>query len=218
MEMVDLPRAIPVAPQTVAAYLAVLDVARQNGMQITRTKIAKLLYLADLGAVEDGSDPISGVEWKWLEHGPFNYDLLSLENLLVARSVVSRQREEFYGGWELRLSGELPQNFELPEEDRQLLNRTMERYGRYAATTLKDMSYQTPPMEDAQRRGRGVVLNLNLARPLPALTRTSARMKAVLRSLAAQEDDEGAMDELAEEVNTFSAGRIAANRMLLDDN
>ncbi|WP_432986786.1 Panacea domain-containing protein [Dactylosporangium sp. CA-233914] len=216
--MVDLPRVMPVAPQTVAAYLAVLDVARLRGMQITRTKIAKLLYLTDLCAIEDGSNPISGVEWKWLDHGPYNNDLISLENLLVSTSLVSRQREEFYGGWELRLSGELPPNFELPEEDRELLNRMMERFGRYAATTLKDMSYQTSPMEDAQRRGRGVVLNLNLARPLPALNRTSARMKAVLRSLAEQEDDEGAMDELAEEINTFSAGRITANRTLLDDN
>src|SRR5687767_6630928 len=97
--MVETTRALPASPQTVAAYLAVLEAARIRGIQITRTKIAKLLYLADLRAIEDNRPPVSGVEWKWLEHGPYNNDLLFLENELVSHKVITRQREPFYGGW-----------------------------------------------------------------------------------------------------------------------
>jgi hypothetical protein len=36
------------------------------------------------------------------------------------------------------------------------------RMGNYAAATIRDLSYQTEPMRDAQRRGRESVINLEL--------------------------------------------------------
>src|SRR4051812_30721320 len=90
-------------PRTVAAYLAVLEAARLQGYVITRLKLAKLLYLSDLSAVREGDNPVSGIEWKWLDHGPFNNVLQFLENDLVRSEVIGRQ--QYYWGFQLRLVG-----------------------------------------------------------------------------------------------------------------
>ena len=204
-------------PRTVAAFMALLSAARRLGVTITRTKVAKLLYLADLRAVEEGATPPSGVEWLWLDHGPYNNCLMYLENRLVERGVVLR--EEYYWGWQLRLVGELDAEFDLSEEDQLFIEAVVTDLGKLSAGSLKDMSYQTPPMLDAQNRGvRGVTLDLSLSRrPMPSLAKTARRMAAVLQRLPKQEDDPGAMDDLVQELDELAPARQRANAKLLGD-
>jgi uncharacterized phage-associated protein len=204
-------------PRTVAAVFVLLRAARRLGVTVTRTKVAKLLYLADLQAVDEGVTPPSGVEWMWLDHGPYNNSLMFLENDLVRAGVVLR--EEYYFGFQLRLIDDRPLEFELSEEDRCFVESVVADLGRLTAGTLKDMSYQTAPMVDAQNRGvRGVVLDLSLARrPMPTLAKTSKRMRTVLARLEKQEDDSGVMEDLTAEVAQLTPLRQRANAMLLGD-
>jgi uncharacterized phage-associated protein len=204
-------------PRTVAAVVALLSAARRLGVTITRTKVAKLLYLADLQAVDEGVTPPSGVEWKWLDHGPYNNCLMFLENDLVRTDIVLR--EEYYGGYSLRLVKDLSLEFDLSEEDLSFIESVVADLGRLTAGTLKDMSYQTAPMVDAKKRGeRGVTLDLSLARRrIPTLVKTSKRMNAVLARLQDQEDDPGVMDDLTAEVAQLALTRQRANAMLLGD-
>lgn len=88
--MVDSAAPFPPGDRMEAAYLAVLKLARERGYIITRLTMAKLLYLADLAAVREGDEPVSGVEWRWLNHGPFNNALQFLENDLVSAGMVRR--------------------------------------------------------------------------------------------------------------------------------
>jgi len=204
-------------PRTVAAVVTLLRAARRLGLTITRTKVAKLLYLADLQAVDEGLTPPSGVEWMWLDHGPYSNTLMFLENDLVRSGAVLR--EEYYFGYSLRLVEDLALEFELSEEDRSFVESVVADLGRLTAGTLKDMSYQTPPMVDAQKRGvRGVVLDLSLARrPMPTLTKTSRRLCAALARLEDQEDDPGVMDDLVAEVAALAPTRQRVNAKLLGD-
>src|SRR4030095_3928868 len=71
-----------------AAALTVLRAAHDNGYTISRTKLAKLLYLADLAAVQAGRAPVSGVEWKWLDYGPFNIVMYDVERALARAGLV----------------------------------------------------------------------------------------------------------------------------------
>jgi uncharacterized phage-associated protein len=207
----------PAPLQTVAAYMGLLESARRHAATVTRTKVAKLLYLADLEAVREGIDPISGVEWKWLDHGPFNNCLQYLENRLVAMSTIKRRPSIWGLGWDLRLDGERPQGLDMPADDFKILDSVVERYGQLAAKTLKDLSYQTPPMVEAKKHGRGVVLNLDLARPLPSLRSAAQRLNAVLRNLPEQETEEGAAEDLVREYHELAPGRARANGAFLPD-
>lgn len=206
--------ALPASPRTAAAYLAVLSLARARGHVITRVKMAKLLYLADLAAIREGDDPVSGVEWRWLNHGPFNNVLQFLENELVRRGVVKLQ--EYYGGFQVRIVGELP-GYDMPPADMAILERVIEEYGGLAASSLKDLSYQTPPMVDAQQRGQGVILDLSLARPRPKLGGLSKRMSAVLARLPEQETDPGVFEDIAQEMDGLGDARRRATEALLND-
>jgi uncharacterized phage-associated protein len=205
---------LPASPRTVAAYLAVLKFARERGYIVTRMKMAKLLYLADLDAVRAGDDPVSGVEWRWLNHGPFNNKLQFLETALADQGVV--QLDEYYRGYQVRLVKDLP-GYELTPDDLAVIESVVAEYGGLAATSLKDLSYQTPPMVDAQQRGQGVVLDLSLARPRPKLGALSKRMSAVLARLPEQETDPGVFQEIEQEMDDLSAARRRATGMLLDD-
>ncbi|XVU30616.1 Panacea domain-containing protein [Actinoplanes sp. CA-054009] len=200
--------------RTKAAYLAVLKLARERGYVITRLKMAKLLYLADLAAVRQGEEPISGVEWRWLNHGPFNNALQFLENDLVDAGMV--RRDQYYYGFQVRLVQD-PVGFDMPVDELEMLERILAEYGHLAANSLKDLSYQTPPMLDARERGQGVVLDLSLARPRPKLGALSARMSRVLKRLPEQETDPGVFVELEREMDELAEARRRATGALLDD-
>ncbi|QSB13958.1 SocA family protein [Natronosporangium hydrolyticum] len=200
--------------RTVAAYLALLQLSRERGYVVTRVKVAKLLYLADLAAVRGGDEPISGVEWKWLDHGPFNNILQHLENNLVDSNIV--QREPYYAGYQVRLIGDLP-GYQMAPEDLIFLERAVAEYGSLAATSLKDLSYQTPPMIDAQKRGKGVVLDLSLARPRPKLVKLASKMTAVLSRLPEQDTDYDVFDEIEREMDDLAEMRRKASSAVLHD-
>lgn len=199
---------------TVSAYTTVLRLARERGYVITRLKMAKLLYLADLMAVQEGEEPISGLKWRWLHHGPFDNSLQFLENDLVEDGVV--RRDEYYLGYQIRLVGDPPDS-DIDPASFALLAKTVRSYGNLAASTLKDLSYQTPPMVDAMERGKGVVLDLSLARPRPRLSGLVKRMSAVLRRLPEQENDPGVFQEVEREMDELAQARRRATGATLDD-
>lgn len=203
-------------PRTVAAYLAVLQAARDKGCEITRLKLAKLLYLADLHAIQHGDDAVSGVRWLWLNYGPYNNGLLALEDEFVSAGVVRRETEPFYGGNVLELVRDDYEAGELSPADFSCIYQTVADYGYMAATSLKDVSYQTPPMIEAQSKGRGFVLNMELARPIPKITKTAKRLRSRLKQLDKQSTDPGSMEALRGDIEALAPQRAEATTRLLD--
>lgn len=201
-----------------AAVLAVLRAARARGFVITRTKLAKMLYLADLQAVQAGEGPVSGVEWKWLDHGPFSYALLDLEDQLAEDEVISSERRSYEFGREVRLTLVNDTGLRLPEDEEQYLVDIVAEMGNLAASSLKQLSYQTPPMLEAVKGGhRGVVLDLDIVRPIPRVRRTLARLREVMREQPEQFDDDGVEDEMVHELEDLAPLRAAANRLMIGD-
>jgi uncharacterized phage-associated protein len=213
--MVEPSSPLPASRRTIAAYLATLRLARERGYIVTRLKMAKLLYLADLAAVREGDDPLSGVEWKWLHHGPFDNSLQFLENDLVRDKIV--QLDPYYFGYQVRLVGDLS-GYDMPPEEMAILEKVVSEFGNLAASSLKDLSYQTPPMVDALQRGHGVALDLSLVRPRPRLAGLTKRMSAILRRLPEQETDPGVFQEIEREMNELAqARRRATGDLVVDD-
>lgn len=153
-------------PQSFAAYCRVLEKAKTARVSVTRTKIAKLLYLADLEAVRDGHAPVTHIEWKWLDHGPYNNALMFVENELVEQGHLTRETMQHgpYQGTYLRLVKCDHQDLNADAEEH--LDEVFESFGHLGAKAIKDVAYETAPMRSAQAGGaRGVVLDLRLARP-----------------------------------------------------
>lgn len=209
--------------RTVAAVLVVLDTTREYGYTVTRTTLAKLLFFADLESIKQGGEPVSGLEWRWRHHGPYDNILLRIEDELVARQQVESILY-FDAGRRLQI---VPTRNDfsyvdsyidiLGSEDLETIRLTVRRMGNYAAATIRDLSYQTEPMLDAQRRGRESVINLELARPVPKIDTAVARARRLLATLPPQEDDPGVQDEIVAELESMAEERAAATARLLGD-
>ena len=200
-----------------AAVFALLSAARAQGAIITRTKLAKLLYLADMRAVEELGRPGSGVEWRWLHYGPFSKLLLSVEDDLVDAGILAKETtENYYGSTEHRLRlGRHQVPVDVDEQFSGIIESVVLEYGKLAPSTLRDLTYQTPPMLEAQREGvRGVVLDLLTNRPVPEIAPALAHFQAVLDNLIPQEN-EGDLSALVDEVEDWAPERARATRHLL---
>jgi uncharacterized phage-associated protein len=202
-----------------AAVFALLSAARAQGAVITRTKLAKLLYLADLRAVEELGRPGSGVEWRWLHYGPFSNLLLSVEDGLVDAGIVNRETSQnYYGNTEHRLrlgASQVPVHVDVQFST--IIEKIVLEYGKLAASTLRDLTYQTPPMIEAQSEStRGEILDLLTGLPVPEIAPALAHFQAVLNKLDPQED-EGDPSALADEITDWSAERARATRRLIDN-
>lgn len=201
-----------------AALVALLAAARAQGTIITRTKLAKLLYLADLRAVRELGRAGAGVEWRWLHDGPFSTLLQSVEDDLTATGVVEREvTKDSYGSSEyrLRLGREVP--VDVDAQFAAVIEGTVLEYGNLAAASLRDLTYQTKPMQEARRENaRGEILDLFSGYPVPDIGPALARLQDVIDGLPPQ-DDEGDLDGLSDELADWAPLRARATRRLLDE-
>ena len=84
------------AEPLVSAVLAMLKAAKELDCEINRTKLAKLLYFADLRAIEVGGTAFSGAVWRWRNYGPYDNALIRAERIIVSADLadVSDQRSD----------------------------------------------------------------------------------------------------------------------------
>lgn len=202
-----------------AAVVHLLLTARSDGIQINRTKLAKLLYLADLKAVGQDMAPGTEVEWRWRHYGPYSNILLEVEQDLELAGVIQvAETTNYFGSPEtrLRLLDETPQ-VDIDARFKEIVEATLQEYGKLSATQLKDLTYQTAPMAAAQRLGeREVRLDLTGGDPFPNLAPALARLRRVARDLPPLEDEPGAIEELEAEFDDWGNLRREATDQMLD--
>jgi uncharacterized phage-associated protein len=201
-----------------AAFVTLLSAARAQGTVITRTKLAKLLYLADLRAVDELGRPGSDVQWRWLNYGPFSNSLLTIEDDLVSDGIVERQTtENYFGSVEYRLRLVRSISVDVDGEFATIIERMVLSHGNLAPSTLRDLTYQTPPMQEARREGgRGQFLDLLSGRPVPDIAPVQSRFERILDQLEPQ-TDEGDLTGLTEEIADWADHRARATRPLVGD-
>lgn len=203
----------------VSAALAVLKAAREQGVEITKTKLVKLLYMADLQAVEAGGSQFSGATWRWDNYGPYDSAVARAELELAKSDLITRQDNRLfddYGACVLTLSVDIDDP--LPADSMAVVRDIVRRLGSKSATALKDMSYKTPPMIEAQAGGeRGVLLDLGRVRRRKATRALIARARAQRARREPQATDPGAFDQILEELADSRDSIRHANGKVLGD-
>ncbi|WP_435108669.1 hypothetical protein [Nocardiopsis synnemataformans] len=200
------------------SVLSLFRVARDQGHSLNRTKIAKLLYLADLSAVENGSVAFSGATWRWENYGPFDPAQYRVEDALVATGIIERTQDSQSPCGEVRLR--LVEDIEAPLESVPLtvLGRTVAEHGGKSAAQLRDLTYETAPMVQAQSEGeRGVLLDLNRARRRRQYAALKERYRARLADRGPVESDTGVGKDLLAEMGETAEVRRRANTKALGE-
>ncbi|MFC6083839.1 Panacea domain-containing protein [Sphaerisporangium aureirubrum] len=189
-------------------------------MRVNRTKLTKLLYLADLRAVEQGIAPGSGVEWRWRGHGPHSLRLGEVERDLREAGVVlvEENADPFAGHREFVIHLVDAPHVEIDAGFAEVVDDVLADYGRWSAGQLRDLAYQTSPMQEAVKQGeREVRLDLAGGPPLPDLGPGLARLREWARRNPLPDDEPGGVDDLVEESRQFAEHRTEATRNLLED-
>jgi uncharacterized phage-associated protein len=203
----------------VSATLAVLKAAREQGVEITKTKLVKLLYMADLQAVESGENQFSGATWRWDNFGPYDSALTRAEYELSNSNLISRRDDRLfdeYGACVLSLAVDIDDP--LPAQSMQIVRDIVRRLGGKSATALKDLSYKTSPMVEAQAGGeRGVLLDLSRVRRRKAVKSILARARARRATREAYEVTPGTYGELLTELAASRDSIRRANGKVLGD-
>ena len=199
---------------------ALLGLAAARSLRMSRTKVAKLLYLADLRSVQHEGVAGSGVVWQWRHYGPFSNSLQGVEKDLVANGDIKLDvTHNWHGSREYRLAAPSLDLSSVEGADRFLahLDAVLAELGHRSATDLKDLTYQTEPMREAQAHGRKeAILDLGEHRPIPDASATLARFQHMLDNHVA--DDTPAPRGCSEEIlEPLSAARAQANKILLGD-
>ncbi|MEV8357473.1 type II toxin-antitoxin system antitoxin SocA domain-containing protein [Micrococcus luteus] len=206
------------------SVLAVLAAARARGYKITRTKLVKLVYLADLKYFERYRITTSGFAWSWHNFGPFDMELGTLENAMRAdgslKSTVSTV-DGYYGPY-------AETRYETPLTDAQIVSSIDEEFwtivqtivGEFGGMGSKDLeryTYTTAPMVEIQEEGkRGDILNLGAGRKSRTLRGASlSRFREAAERLSNQKDC-GDMSDIGREIQAWTPLRARANREVLD--
>nr|WP_169806402.1 type II toxin-antitoxin system antitoxin SocA domain-containing protein [Herbidospora sakaeratensis] len=205
-------------PAAAVAYL--LATARASGMRINRTKLAKLLYLADLRAVEQGLPPGSGVEWRWRHYGPHSLRLAEIERDLSEAGVIDvEESADPFAGYRERVIYliDAPQTV-VDAHFVEIIDAVLAEYGRWSAGQLKSFTYQTAPMQMAiQQNRREVRLDLAGGAPLPDLGSGLNRLRRWAARNPLPDDEPGGVDDLVEESSQFTDHRAEATRHLMGE-
>lgn len=209
----------PTLQPLLSSALAVLKAAHERQFEITRTKLVKLLYFADLEAVESGGTPFTGATWRWDNYGPYDHALRRAEETAITMDVVFREDVHVAEYTAHRLS--LTEDIEdpLPKHSMAIVRSVVDRLGDQSPTALKNLSYATPPMVEATAAGdRSVLLDLGQARRSKQARALLDRHRRLRAAMPARSDDPGVGEELLEEMGGVMAelrGRV--NREELSD-
>ncbi len=203
---------------------ALVRLAGDHGVHMTRSKVVKLLYLADLRSVASDGKALSGILWRWWHYGPYCQSLRKVEDRLVADGVIERNTSRLSTDIEEAVLSASRTSADVSAQAGDFLahlEAVLEDYGRHTARSLTDMAYDTVPMLEARRVGeRGVLLDMHEART------DIADVDAVMSAIADRPDlvvmpqiDVSALGtpDAAEIVGVFRGNRVRANRRLLAD-
>jgi len=158
-----------------------------------------LLYLADVRAVTDGADPVSGITWRWTADGPVDTDA----GRVVPPSTSGSQNDHADTRTEPGLTA----------ADTTAISQTVAEYGGLSVQELCDVASETRPVRD---RTADQELSLQVLRPIPDVERALAPLQRFLREPTGDVPVPADKDMVREELDELRPGRARANRTLGD--
>lgn len=114
---------------------------------LTRTKLVKLLYLADRIAVRERGFPVTDINYRRYYYGPYSDEIVKALNYMRGFEIlevmgVSMAGRSFYTYY----PGDTPRyrSLNLSPADQTILDRVIEDFGHMPLPELLDVVYDTP--------------------------------------------------------------------------
>ncbi|HOV98634.1 MAG TPA: DUF4065 domain-containing protein [Bacteroidota bacterium] len=133
-----------------------LQCAQQNRITMGKTKLIKMLYLAEVEYAQETGKRLTTLEWIYYFHGPYSFEL---EKILNGSDFLVREERKSKDGKKytlFRLKKFTPQNvknFADPVKEN-IFKKVLQNWGKKPLKDLVDYVYlNTDPMRNAVMRG-----------------------------------------------------------------
>ena len=200
------------------AITAVADQAEAQGVELTRTKLVKLLYFVDLEAWESFGRTVTGVEWIWHLYGPYSSSIMeAVQSMGSTDELELTETVNFFGSPEHRLRSIAPAYYRPASSDLTRLVRTvLRRHGRLSPSEIGDASYETAPMRALIACGGRRGDRIEFDEPLPARSDVAATLDRYRKHISSSVEDEGDVaGGIRDELEHVDKARRAANTALI---
>lgn len=118
-----------------------------------KKKLAKLLYYIDFDYYEKYQKFFTGETYKKLPMGPFPFSLEAITDDLAKRGVISIEKLEEWDGYnptEIYKVLRNPNVAEFSEEEKEMLDRVIAKYGRLNGKELENLTHAEAPYIGAE--------------------------------------------------------------------
>jgi uncharacterized phage-associated protein len=141
------------------AYLVHAYPLVHPGRPLTRTKLMKLLYLADLEAVRSLQTSLTNARWQSYYYGPFAQEILQAADDLDGKTLVQRVGTQMSGQPYFRYEplGDAPGT---NGREQSVLDGVIAQYGGLALPQLLEHVYATAPYRAARKLGDPIDLRV----------------------------------------------------------
>lgn len=120
-----------------------------DGSQLTRTKLVKLLYLADQMSFDEREEKISNVAYMKYYYGPFSQEIIDKSKEMDKKGLIRENRGRgSKGKFYLYEPGPNAEPASLDNEERELLNEIIQEYGNKDTKELVDEVYDEYDIDD----------------------------------------------------------------------
>lgn len=126
-----------------------------------RTRIVKFLYMADHEARRYLGRPLTDLEYRWDNYGPFDPEIQRQLDQLTCNGYVKEEihKEEYV--WYNYYATNTPLPCHLEKAEEAILEHVIQRYTKLKlGMLLEDIVYQTRPMLEATSRGERLKMEL----------------------------------------------------------
>ncbi len=130
----------------------IADFVREEGGELTKTKLVKLLYLIDLNTYRHFRSTLTQVRWFYHLYGPYAFEIDSAIRAIEGYDLTESQFLSGRGrkGFAYKATVEEDLHALLPLDRRQVIYNTLRRWAIEDLNTILDYVYfQTPPMKGA---------------------------------------------------------------------
>jgi len=114
----------------------------------SRTKLVKLIYLADVEAKEKFGRTITGLTYIYHFYGPYAPEIIETA-LEMDGDEIKEIYNPFFDRYEY-IIGERGKEVGLSHEEIKVLDRIIKKYGKLGTNDIKEMAYNTDQMRSAK--------------------------------------------------------------------